>query len=647
MASNRELVARLAWPLVASMLVAIDAWSAECRISETSHSPVREEARPEIRPTSTSDKRTYSSGIGIGSGMPAKPPTADELQDREIRELIGKHDLRGLTAMLPKEVQARRLALRRSNAVDGTVWSGALPILRQILQWDPRALSDRDARTNGAALGYAAVSWRSALTRAREGDNSRVAGSEKEYLEIVRLLLEAGAAPDGTLPPNAPTPLETIAGNGASAEVAEASALLLKHGAKMRRDDAGGSAVLTAAAESGNEGLVKMLLSSNAFDQEALDEALVHSPLTAANYATLEALLQAGANINAEGERWKRPMYFPAETASLLVKGEGYEDLMRLFIRFKVDPNRAFRYSRGSALMNVMHRHGLMRGLIALHADVNYRSGTNWREASIMSPLLLATQVPVRINVPEAVVDELAFDPAVRAKSVAILLDAGADPNVMTRNGSTPLMMLGAEDLESARNLVAHGGKINMKHWSVANYSREGVPVGAVSWALLQGNDALAAAVLEGEKSLGADDCGAVYYAAQAGAARTLALLLERRADARLKTQRDGMTPLIVAAENGHVAAVRVLLERRAAKVDEVTSVHTQPLPYVSGLPMVPFGRQTALMRTTRRDHIEVMKELIARGADVNQHDIQGQTAIDYVKSEEARALLLAHGARK
>ena len=93
----------------------------------------------------------------------------------------------------------------------------------------------------------------------------------------------------------------------------------------------------------------------------------------------------------------------------------------------------------------------------------------------------------------------------------------------------------------------------------------------------------------------------------------------------------NGVTPLMAAATNGHLAAVQALL---AAKADmERTS---------------PLG-ETALMFAAFNGHLDIVNALIAAGADVNARDHEGESALDKALEErnmKAVQVLRAAGAR-
>jgi ankyrin repeat protein len=107
-------------------------------------------------------------------------------------------------------------------------------------------------------------------------------------------------------------------------------------------------------------------------------------------------------------------------------------------------------------------------------------------------------------------------------------------------------------------------------------------------------------------------------------------LLLDRRVRRSCPTS-SGDTPLISAARAGQQDSVRLLLDRKVAKVNESTSARVAMLGNGHG-PSVPgiVGGQTALMAAAQANRAAVVSELLARGASLSKKDHQGRTALDY-----------------
>ena len=127
----------------------------------------------------------------------------------------------------------------------------------------------------------------------------------------------------------------------------------------------------------------------------------------------------------------------------------------------------------------------------------------------------------------------------------------------------------------------------------------------------------------------GGDDATALIMAAQDGHVEAVRLLLAAGANVNLQAQ-NGVTALIMAAQNGHADVIRLLLANGA-------NVNMQR----------PNGG-TALMSAAYNGHADVIRLLLAAGANVDMQRSDGVTALmsaAYNGHVEAVRLLLAAGA--
>jgi len=148
------------------------------------------------------------------------------------------------------------------------------------------------------------------------------------------------------------------------------------------------------------------------------------------------------------------------------------------------------------------------------------------------------------------------------APIVRILLDAGADPNLPTIVGVTPLFPAMVASLESAQLLLAKGANPNAKTAQggtpLMSAANSGNPK-AVALLLAKGVD-VNARTKRGETALA--------NAANEGSFESVNMLLEKGADPNTVDYR-GYTPLMHAAYNDAVSAdlIRLLLAK-GAKID-------------------------------------------------------------------------------
>lgn len=374
-----------------------------------------------------------------------------------------------------------------------------------------------------------------------------------DRVEAMRALLQWGAKPDG-MPWG--SPLVLLAAMAPSEQTARAAQLLVQAGAS----NAGwnGTTPLRKAAEAANADVAAALLRLP-LSQAELDDALVRTPVQGGN-TVLPLLLARGAdpNTTARVPASNSAAPYPAlQLTAYEAVRTGDPSIVKLMLQYRADPNRID--GDRSALMAAVHDATITR----------------------------------------------------------LLLEAGADPNWRSRDGRNALMMTRTGDEESIRLLFERGAQMDVDRVSWGDGRAPEVPVGPVVWALIRGNDSLAA-MLVARAPLQARDCGAPYYAAQAGAVATLRALLQRSVSLRDVTDDGERTPFAVAASEGKLEAVRFLLDRGVAKADEATPRRlaigsTGGHPRFPELVMVGGEKVLDLARRARQD--AVVEELIRRGA--------------------------------
>ena len=222
------------------------------------------------------------------------------------------------------------------------------------------------------------------------------------------------------------------------------------------------------------------------------------------------------------------------------------------------------------------------------------------------------------------------------ASAVEAALDAGADPNTLSADGSPVLLLAastGAEDVSAL--LIARGGDIEAVRSSPSlDGSNPIAPHSATALvaAAIGGHESLALRLLEDgadPTSASAHGITALHAAARNNLPALARDLLARHADADARTSA-GFTPLLSACYN-EATEIPVLLLDAGADIGATSNV---------GYP--------ALFYASQNDHIEIVKLLIERGADLHQTYPRGYTARSRAAAlghVEIVRLLMRHGA--
>jgi len=212
------------------------------------------------------------------------------------------------------------------------------------------------------------------------------------------------------------------------------------------------------------------------------------------------------------------------------------------------------------------------------------------------------------------------------AAALRTLIRQGADVNAAAPDGTTALHWASYRDnVDIADLLIRAGAKVDAANdlgatplWTA---SMNGSP--AMVRRLLQAGAHPNLALLLGETPL--------MIASRSGNADVVTQLIDKGANVNTRGPR-GQTALMWAVAEQHPAVVQVLLSRGAdirARSDESGQVMAVP-PH--GKPeynrMIPFGGETALMFAARVGDLASAKVLLAAGANVNDADAWGVSAM-------------------
>lgn len=208
--------------------------------------------------------------------------------------------------------------------------------------------------------------------------------------------------------------------------------------------------------------------------------------------------------------------------------------------------------------------------------------------------------------------------------AVQNLLEEGADPTATAPDGATALHWASYwDEVESAELLIRDGADVNAANdlgatplWSASmNGSADMVR------SLLAAGADPNAALLSGETP--------VMTAARTGDPEVLELILGAGANPNVSATR-GQTALMWAVGQQHIDAARVLLEHGAdihARSETWAQVMAVP-PHSVNQQIVPHGGNTPLLFAARIGDLRSARLLVAYGADVNDTDAWGVSAM-------------------
>ncbi len=650
---------RKQWPSLALVgyiaVTPLGAMAAQCVIRDFMLNPragstsplVGQVAPAPMRAVRMEADRPQAGAVAAGSrGAAAKSLSEAQRATDEVRNAIARRDHAAFLKAMPPDAAQRHAVLRDSFALVRAFEAGSLPIVHSILKLDPDPDAAHRASVMTEALERTINGWRLQQRMARQGEVVVNPPASADRFALIALALEQGASPDGLGAANGPFRL--LADVDEAADSLQVARILLGAGASIDKGPGGTGSPLADAAEQGRAGLVSLMLAQRKPTQVTLDEALVRATGPRKWKAAL-VLLQGGANPAVDASAFGNRQWYPLQKAAIEARDDDDARAVALALaRARVDPNR-FQKSMPSPLALAMHDELLMQALLEAGADANYRDDNG------NAMLHLATHIPTGAGPASGwyavrSADDPRFDAAKRRRSVELLLQYRADPTAINQAGLTPLMQTGRDDADLVALLLERGGTINLAERVLAPYRAYGMAVGPVTWALLEHNDALAAGLLARESRVREDDCGAIYYAAATGAARTLTKLLDLRVDPAAARGQDEMTAFIAAGYYGQAGSLALLLDRKAARVDESTAWHAATAGGHGFAMPTARGNYTALMGAAQNNHREAAELLLRRGARMDQADLSGTTALGYANrhgSQDVASLLSGYGARR
>lgn len=379
-----------------------------------------------------------------------------------------------------EDVEMVRLLLQAKADPGAADDTGEPPLIRAARVGEPqvvRALLDAGAAVDAPDPGF--------------GQTPLMAAAREGHASVVALLLERGARVNAQTRTGKTPPMRTPAESKASRGVGIQRGGWPDRG--IRESIPGAKTPLLYAAREGHVGIVRMLLDAGASIEQADADGVTPLLMAVLNehadVATL--LIERGANVNAMDWYGQSPLFGAVDVRNLDVPGPTREN--------GIDRETFYRLA-GLLLKHGANPNSRTREFPPQRPWVTHLGSLSWVDFTGQTPFLRAA---------------LAGD----VKMMKLLLQFGADANIATNGGTTPLM-------------AAAG-----VNWTVAQTYDEGEAslLEAVKLAQSLGNDINAQNVL---------GIRAIHGAANRGANSIVRYLVEQGADLDAK-DKSGRTPLV------------------------------------------------------------------------------------------------------
>ena len=426
------------------------------------------------------------------------------------------------------------------------------------------------------------------------------------HTEVAQVLLSCGANKDARDEEDR-TPLHIALQNGNQDIVR----LLLQEGADPNTQARGHQTPLDIALYNGDFPVIRSLLEhgANVNTRDDNDLTPLHIAFQRGDLNACKLLLDHGANVNACGKDRQTPLH--------LASWGGEIEFTRLFLGHEANVNARGDRNRTPLLLALGGKKvAIVRLLLEHGADVSAK-GADWDE----TPLHLASEN-----------GEL--------KIMSLLLKHGADVDARDSRNRTPLhMALGsANPPKIPRELLKHGAKADVTD------SQGRTPLHMASKS---GRVEVVRLLLKHSANVNArsgECCTPLHVASETGHLEIVRLLLEKGADPKARTNdSERTTSLHMASKRGWLEVAKLLVKNGAdvnsKDKDGWTPLHVA-LEYnwtelkvalwlvdlMEDVNKVDSDGNTPLHFATMKGHLEVVRSLCRRGANVHAPDKNGKT---------------------
>ncbi len=231
---------------------------------------------------------------------------------------------------------------------------------------------------------------------------------------------------------------------------------------------------------------------------------------------------------------------------------------------------------------------------------------------------------------------------------IANLLKDGANVNATDEQGKTPLMKaVLANDLAFVKTLLKAKADLN---------KCDNVNCTALTWAVYKENLPIIKALLSASADPNKDEGHPLREAVAHNRLDIIKILLKAGANPSLGHL--DSTPLIMAAEKGYMNVAQTLINAKANLNGQnyrgdtalIAALYNYNGTIAIGKMLIAAGANpnlseyiydnTPLMMAAMEGHVDVVRDLIAAGADTTLKNKDGKAALDYAATEEIKALL-------